>query len=101
VQQLGYRGYGPGGAVFSNNLAVVSMILGIVSILGAVLSSCVCFLTAPLPVVAIVLGHIAYGRARRGEASGAGMAMTGFICGYIALAMIAGVILFFVIAGSR
>ncbi len=52
----------------SNGMAVASMILGILSI-PMMFAYC---LGTPCAVIAIVLGHIARGKARRGEGSGAG-----------------------------
>lgn len=70
-------------------LAVASMVLGILSIA----LFCVWYLAVPLGIVAVVLGTIAVGKARRGEAGGAGMAKAGLITGIIGivLAIIVGI----------
>jgi hypothetical protein len=59
-------------------LAIASMVLGIMSV------TCFSFF-AGLP--AIILGHVAHGRARRDPAQygGAGMAIAGFVMGYVSL----------------
>jgi len=62
-------------------MAIASMVLGIMSV--------TCFsVLAGIP--AIVLGHIAYSRARRSpeEYGGEGQAMAGFIMGYISFALV-------------
>lgn len=41
----------------------------------------------PVSVVAIVTGHLALARIRRGEESGRGMAMTGLIVGYVTIGL--------------
>ena len=66
-------------------LAVTSMVLGILSIA----LFCAWYLSIPLGVVAIVLGVIANGKIRRGEAGGAGMAKAGLITGIIGVVLAA------------
>jgi len=64
----------------NTGLAITSMILGICSIvlcLGPI---------AGLP--AVICGHIAKGKIKRGEAGGSAMALTGIITGYIGLLLI-------------
>jgi prepilin-type processing-associated H-X9-DG protein len=64
----------------NTGLAITSMILGICSIvlcLGPI---------AGLP--AVICGHIAKGKIKRGEAGGSAMALAGLITGYIGLAVI-------------
>ncbi|RZQ62668.1 DUF4190 domain-containing protein [Amycolatopsis suaedae] len=53
-------------------MAVASLVCSLVGIL-----ICIC---APL---GIIFGHIAYGKAKRGEAGGQGMAQAGMIIGYV------------------
>jgi len=87
-------GYNPGYALPpSNGMAVASMILGILSI-PMMFAYCV---GTPCAIVAIVLGHIARGKARRGEASGEGMALAGLICGYASLLLVGALIAIFAI----
>jgi prepilin-type processing-associated H-X9-DG protein len=64
----------------SSGLAVTSMILGICSI-----AMCMGPLTG-LP--AVICGHIARGKIKRGEGGGGGMALCGLITGYIGLTFI-------------
>jgi hypothetical protein len=69
--------YGPPPAPRENKLAT-----------GALVCSLAGFFTVGLSAIAgIVLGHLAYGRARRGEAGGLGIATAAFICGYVILAL--------------
>ncbi|GAB2753490.1 DUF4190 domain-containing protein [Amycolatopsis magusensis] len=77
-------GYGPsgyGGPPQSQDqgMAVGSLVCSIVGIF-------IC--PAVLSIVGIVLGHIAVGKADRGEAGGRGMAMAGLIIGYVTIALI-------------
>ena len=53
---------------------------------GALVCSCIGILLCGLPTIAgIIMGHIAYAKANRGEAGGKGMAMAAFIVGYAAI----------------
>lgn len=54
-------------------MAIVSLVCG----LGGFL------IGLPASIVAIVFGHIAYGRINRGEETGRGMALAGLILGYL------------------
>ncbi|WP_410668851.1 DUF4190 domain-containing protein [Amycolatopsis sp. cmx-4-68] len=83
-----YPGY-PGGMqrpMEGPGLAIGALVC---SILGIVL----CFVVT---IAGIVMGHIAYGKAKRGEAEGQGIAMAAFIVGYagIALSVALGIALF-------
>jgi hypothetical protein len=62
-----------------SGMAITSMVLGIASF-----ALCLGFLSA---IPAIITGHIAYNRAKKfpGQFAGGGMAMAGFILGYVAL----------------
>lgn len=58
---------------------------------GMAIASLVCslvgiFLCIP-SILGIVFGHIAYSKAKRGEASGQGMAQAGMIIGYVIVAL--------------
>jgi hypothetical protein len=82
-----YPGY-PGGMQRpkeGSGLAVGALVC---SILGTVLCIAV-------TIAGIVMGHIAYGKAKRGEAEGQGIAMAAFIVGYagIALSITLGIVL--------
>jgi hypothetical protein len=67
----------------SQGLAITSLVLGIVSVVavfcGGLLAG----------IAAIICGHIAFNRVKRNPAqySGSGMAMAGFILGYVSLAL--------------
>jgi hypothetical protein len=85
-QQPGYYGTGfapPAG------MAIAAMVLGIV----AIPMMCLDGIGTPCAIIGIILGHIARGKARRGEGGGAGMALAGLVCGYIALGILVVVIL--------
>jgi hypothetical protein len=73
--------------VLPTGAAVTSMVLGITALVLSFLSICLWFLSGPLAIAAIIVGHIAHGGARRGVSGGGGMALAGLICGYFALAL--------------
>lgn len=79
--QPGYGLYGyPGGPLRPKDgpgLAIGALICSIVGIF-------LCFL---ISVGGIIMGHIAYGKAKRGEAEGQGVAMAAFIVGYVAIGL--------------
>ena len=75
-------------------MAIASMVLGIVSIPVF----CVWWLSIPCGIVAIILGVIAGGKAKRGEAGGAGMAKAGLIMGSIGI-VLAVLLVILVVAG--
>jgi len=68
----------------TNGFAVASLVLGVLSVLGA---SCCCGTGLIPAVLAIIFGHIGRGQIRRtpGAYEGGGMALAGLICGYVAL----------------
>ncbi|MDS0135065.1 MULTISPECIES: DUF4190 domain-containing protein [unclassified Amycolatopsis] len=72
----GYPGM-PGQPREGSGLAVGALIC---SILGIFL----CFL---ITIAGIVMGHIAHGKAKRGEADGQGVAMAAIIVGYVGIAL--------------
>lgn len=72
-------GYQLGAPKKTNGLAIASMIIGIISILGAF------FFILP-PILSIVFGHIALGQIKRDQnQDGGGMAIAGLILGYLCL----------------
>jgi hypothetical protein len=89
-QLLAYGGYAPPVSP-SSGMAIASMILGILSL---PLLSAYCF-GVLCAIVAIVLGHVARGKAARNEAGGAGMALAGLICGYVSLALVLALVILF------
>lgn len=60
-------------------LAIVSMVLGILSYIFCLMF----FLSVP----AVICGHIALSRIKKGEASGKGFAMAGIVLGYVNIAI--------------
>ena len=79
-------------------LAILSMISGIISIPFI----CMCFLSIPFSLFAIVGGHIARGICRRseGRVTGQGMAIAGLVLGYVSLTILLGMLLFLFAARS-
>jgi hypothetical protein len=65
----------------SSGLAITSLVLGVLSFVG-------CSIIAGIP--AIITGHIAYNRSRRApqQFGGGGLAVAGFVMGYLSLALI-------------
>ena len=66
----------------TSNLAVASLVMGVLGVFGG------WFCCGPIfPVLAIVFGHIAYSKINKDSnfLSGKGMAIAGFILGYVAL----------------
>ena len=83
-------GFGPpggpmmmGGGPRFNPLAIVSMVLGILSIPGC----CCWFLGAPMAIAALVLGIVAFGKIRSNPQvfKGGGMAIAGIVCASVGL----------------
>ncbi len=68
----------------TSGLAIASLVLSIIALVGFV----VWFLSIPLAVLAIVFGHITRSSVRRlrGRLGGGGMALAGLIMGYLSLA---------------
>ncbi|MBN6036715.1 DUF4190 domain-containing protein [Amycolatopsis sp. 195334CR] len=92
-QQPGY-GYGYGQPMPMQNqdqgMAVAAMICSIVGLVacGGILS-----------IVGLVLGHIAYAKAKRGEAGGQGMALAAIIIGWVVVGLLLIGVIILVIAG--
>lgn len=61
----------------TSGMAVASMVLGILGVLGGW-----CMLGLPC-ILAVILGHIALPRTKDGTVGGRGMAITGLILGYL------------------
>jgi hypothetical protein len=87
----GQLGYGAPGApvvgVPGHGMSVASMILGIISLPAALLAICLFWLAVPLALTAIILGHVGFSAHKKSTGRGSGMAVAGFVCGYIALAI--------------
>lgn len=78
-----------------SGLATASMVVGIIGLLFSLVCGCLWFISAPLDLIAIVLGIVALQQCNRGESGGRGMALAGIICGSIGLALSLLVLLFF------
>ncbi len=66
--------------------ATASLVLGIIGLVASALLGCLWFMAivwVALDVLAIIFGAVAISNARRGEASGEGLARAGLICGII------------------
>lgn len=89
-------------------LGIAAMVMGVIGmglaavipILGGLIAMGLFFLGFVASVVGVVLGHKARGQIKRGLAtSGAGMALTGIILGYVAIAGAAAMVAIAVVAG--
>jgi hypothetical protein len=80
-QQYPYPGYGPPPAAPRNGLGIASLVLAIVALLA--FWSIIGGIT--LGVVAVILGIVGRGRAKRGEASNGGVAIAGITLGALAI----------------
>ena len=76
----------------NNTLAVVSLVAGIASFFGHIIPFAGGF---TLALVAIVTGHMARNQIQRTGEPGMGLATAGLVIGYIHLALIAVVVVFF------
>ena len=76
-------GYSSPGASKPQGLAIGALVCGILSLVFF----CFNILSIPLGIVAIILGVVAGGKARRGEAGGEGLAKTGMILGIAGIAL--------------
>jgi hypothetical protein len=86
-----------GAAPRNSNLALASMICGIAAI---PLDFC-CYLGVPCGIAAIICGHMAISEIKKSPTpiEGAGMAKTGLICGYVALALVVALIVLAILMG--
>ncbi|MBD0292103.1 MAG: DUF4190 domain-containing protein [Jiangellaceae bacterium] len=63
--------------------AVASLVLGLIGLF-------VSWLTLAIPsILAVIFGHVALARVRRGIADGRGLAIAGLVLGYLTLAVLA------------
>ena len=74
----------------TSGVAIASMVTGICSL--PLMLGCGAF-GLPLPIVAVVLGHVARGHisAQPGALQGRGMALTGLITGYVSIGLMVSV----------
>ncbi|MFH9618068.1 DUF4190 domain-containing protein [Streptomyces pratensis] len=80
----GYPGYGgqqPWGPAPANGLGIAAMVLGIIAVVGF----CMWGFGIILGILALIFGIIGRGRAKRGEATNAGMALAGIILGSVSI----------------
>ena len=85
-QPWGTPGYA-GGAAPRNGLGVAALVLGLLAVLTGFF-----VLGGVLGVVAVVLGVLGRGRAKRGEATNGGVALAGIVLGLVGIALTAAVI---------
>lgn len=84
----------------TNGLAIAALVLGVVSVFGAVLGVPLfvfAVLGAPAGVVGLILGVVARGKVRQRQQQGAGMALAGIITAAISLALDLLLVVFFVV----
>ncbi|MFD0308524.1 DUF4190 domain-containing protein [Streptomyces sp. NPDC127119] len=67
----------------SNGLGTASLVLGIVAAVGF----CLWPVALVCGILAVIFGAIGRGRARRGQATNAGQALAGIICGAVGVAL--------------
>lgn len=84
--QFGATPYGTAPASKSNGLGVTALVLGIIALLFSWAGG------GLLGIVAIVLGVLGRGKAKRGEADNGGMALAGIITGVVSVLITAAVI---------
>lgn len=82
--------YGQPAPPQESGMAIASLICGILGLVA-------CYIFTGIP--AVILGHMAMGKAKRGEAGGRGMALAGVILGWISVGLTVLVIAFVVIFG--
>jgi hypothetical protein len=87
-QYPGYPGYPgmQGPPREGSGLAVGALVCSILGI----------FLCVLVTVAGIIMGHIAYGKAKRGEAEGQGVAMAAIVVGYVGIALGIGLTILFI-----
>ena len=73
-----YTGYAPPPSGPSNGLGIASLVTAIIALLS-VLGGIV------LGVVAVILGFLGWGKAKRGEANNGGIAVAGIVLGFLSI----------------
>jgi heme/copper-type cytochrome/quinol oxidase subunit 2 len=73
-----YAGYAPPPQGPSNGLGIAALVVAIIALLSVVGG-------VVLGVVAIILGFIGYGRAKRGQATNGGVAVAGIVLGLLSI----------------
>ncbi|MEU0675145.1 DUF4190 domain-containing protein [Streptomyces sp. NPDC006172] len=80
----------------SNGMGTAAMVLGIVATVGL----CIWPVTILIGPLAVVFGVIGRSKAKRGEASNAGQALAGIICGVAGFVLAAAMLVLFIVAQS-
>ncbi|MFE2098585.1 DUF4190 domain-containing protein [Streptomyces sp. NPDC059468] len=76
----------------NNGMGTASLVLGILATVGF----CAWPLALVMGVVAVILGALGRGKARRGEATNPGVALAGIICGAASIVLVLGFFAFFI-----
>jgi hypothetical protein len=84
---VGYPGYTPPPTGPSNGLGTASLVVAIVALITLVGG-------VVLGVVAVILGFLGWGRAKRGEANNGGVAVAGIVLGFLSIIEAVAVIAF-------
>ncbi|BBY42711.1 DUF4190 domain-containing protein [Mycolicibacterium celeriflavum] len=74
----GYPGYPPPPTAPKNGLGIASLVIAIVALVSV-------FGGIVLGVVAVILGFLGWGRAKRGEATNGGVAVAGIVLGFLSI----------------
>lgn len=83
----GYGASGPYGQPMQNGLGITALVLGLLSIPFGVI-----VVGGVLGLVAVVLGFVGRGRAKRGQASNGGVALAGILTGILGILIAIGVV---------
>ncbi|MFD3545103.1 DUF4190 domain-containing protein [Streptomyces sp. NPDC058655] len=86
----GPTGYPPYGQRMSNGFGITALVLGILAVVLGLFGCFVAFLGIPLGIGAVIFGALGRGKAARGEADNAGLALAGIITG--AVGIVAGIL---------
>ncbi len=73
-----YPGYAPPPSAPSNGLGIASLVTAIIALLSVVGG-------IVLGVVAVILGFLGWGKAKRGEANNGGIAVAGIVLGFLSI----------------
>ena len=73
-----YAGYAPPPTAPKNGLGIAALVIAIIALLSVVGG-------VVLGVVAIILGFLGWGRAKRGEANNGGIAIAGIVLGFLSI----------------
>ncbi|MDQ0933036.1 DUF4190 domain-containing protein [Streptomyces turgidiscabies] len=100
-QQPGYAGPGYGWSHMApqpmNGMGTASLVVGIVS----VVFFCLWPLAITMGILAVVFGMVARQRARRGQATNAGQALAGIICGVVAIVLAVAIGVVIILSAAR